>query len=426
MVLFASLFSMSAFAESSKSIIDSPVESKKSLNSARLLKKNDIFKIVETNIKGYLKSDFQTEGKNIVASDDFINLYDLENNLFAYMVPLLENGKEIGYITVGAIEDGYATYDIFINNNIVNEIKSTIKGKTNLSSKKAQLVFMPPLNYIIKVTDGQTEKYIDISKPNKEVEITEQIKKNKHKLQEEYTNIRKEDNKNHIQKLINNDSVVSANVTQEDVALTFERNYGMFVPVEYQTGTYSYGGNQNWWPDGGAKESRGCGPVAAANITNYLATIKDTQKYGKLYTGNTKSYTDFLAHMDNLYNYIDPGMFGETSVSDFAADVERFATDKGVSLSRVTSSASFTLDNTTNYIKAGLSINSPVGTLNTKKWSDYEYEWHWMTISKYYRDINDNRWIAVSTWGERRSIDYRVHFDAMKNGWVQGGLMYFK
>ncbi|MDK8182477.1 hypothetical protein [Paenibacillus sp. UMB4589-SE434] len=49
-----------------------------------------------------------------------------------------------------------------------------------------------------------------------------------------------------------------------------------------------------------------------------------------------------------------------------------------------------------------------------------------MTITKYYRDANDNRWIAVSTWGQRRSIDYWVHFDAMQNGWLQGGVMYFK
>ncbi len=36
-------------------------------------------------------------------------------------------------------------------------------------------------------------------------------------------------------------------VTQEDVALTVEHNYGMFVPVEYATNTYSYGGDQGWY-----------------------------------------------------------------------------------------------------------------------------------------------------------------------------------
>ena len=174
-------------------------------------------------------------------------------------------------------------------------------------------------------------------------------------------------------------SFTTSAVPIENVSLTIENNYGMFVPVEYSSGNYSYGGDQGWYSTS-TKRERGCGPVAAANITNYLAKIKNSSKYGNLYNGNT---------------------------------------------SCVTNSSSFTLDNVANYIKAGLNINSPVATLNTKKWSDYEYEWHWMTITKYYRDGNDNRWIAVSTWGQRRSIDYRVHFDAMKYGYWMGGVMYF-
>jgi hypothetical protein len=54
--------------------------------------------------------------------------------------------------------------------------------------------------------------------------------------------------------------------------------------------------------------------------------------------------------------------------------VEKYAADKKVKLSRVVSSESFTLDNTANYVKAGLAINSPVATLNLSKWSNYEYE----------------------------------------------------
>ncbi|MNG17971.1 hypothetical protein D3C84_1019960 [compost metagenome] len=132
--------------------------------------------------------------------------------------------------------------------------------------------------------------------------------------------------------------------------------------------------------------------------------------------------------MNTMYTKIDPGWLGELSIWDFADSVESYAKDKGVTLKRVTSSASFTLDNTANYIKAGLNSNVPVGTLNLSKFSNYEYEWHWMTITKYYRDVNDNRWIAVSTWGRRESINYRTHFDAMKafEGIIGApGLIYF-
>ncbi|MWC29214.1 hypothetical protein GON22_14040 [Paenibacillus sp. MMS18-CY102] len=78
--------------------------------------------------------------------------------------------------------------------------------------------------------------------------------------------------------------------------------------------------------------------------------------------------------MDTMYSYIDPGVLGETSVSSFASAVEKYATDKKVTLKRVTSDASFTLDNTAAYVKAGLTIDSPVTTLNLSKFSSYDYE----------------------------------------------------
>lgn len=393
-----------------------------SLTSGKLLKQQDVLKIVQMNLDGYMKTDLQTHDKQISTSKDFVSLYDVEDNLFAYMVPLMEQDREIGYITVGAIDDGYATYEINIQDQAVSNIKAQLKEKTGHSNGKAEVVFIPPFDYLIKVTDRGQDIYFDLA--NGAQDVTEKVKQKKAKLKEDYDRIRKEENKKHISDLLGGTVTIAA-VTQEDVALTVEHNYGMFVPVEYVTNTYSYGGDQGWY-DTTTKQDRGCGPVAGANITNYLAKIKDSTKYGKLYVGNTNSKTDFVAHMNTLYTYVDPGMFGETSVSDFTSDVVRFAKDRGVTLSGVYSSASFTLDNVANYIKAGLSINSPVATLNTKKWSDYEYEWHWMTITKYYRDVNDNRWIAVSTWGQRRSIDYRVHFDAMANGWVQGGVMYFQ
>lgn len=158
------------------------------------------------------------------------------------------------------------------------------------------------------------------------------------------------------------------------------------------------------------------------------------RQYHGLLSQNYKSeqipinnYNDFLGHMDTMYSYISPGPFGETSTSSFSSAIEKYASDKKVTLSAVISNASFTLDNTADYVKAGLKIDSPVATLNLSKFSSYEYEWHWMTITKYYRDTNDNRWIAVSTWGDRRSINYRTHFDAITSFLsLGGGFRYFK
>ncbi|WP_216671571.1 hypothetical protein [Saccharibacillus qingshengii] len=219
-----------------------------------------------------------------------------------------------------------------------------------------------------------------------------------------------------------------ATAAKEDYALTVEASQQRFVPVDIGSGTYSYGGDQEWWkPINPTKYDRGCGPVAAANLTTYLAKITNPSAYRNLYSGVATSKNDFMAHMDVMYSYIDPGAFGETSVPDFASSIEKYAKDKNVKLSGVRDNSAFTLDNTAAYIKKGLSLNSPVATLNLSKFTDYIYEWHWMTITKYYRDINDNRWIAVSTWGDRRSINYRTHFEAITR--LQsfgGGFMYFK
>ncbi|MBG9792544.1 hypothetical protein ABD76_08555 [Paenibacillus dendritiformis] len=418
--LLASVLSTSVFAETAE------VDNGLAVSSTKLLPHSDVMKIVDMNLQGYLSTDIQTQGKTLTASEDFIPLYDLQNNMFAYMVPLLENGEDIGYMTVGAIEDGYATYNIFIEDNIISNILSELNATNASDAGSAQLVFIPPMQYLIKRELNQTVQYFDITNIRQIHEVTTIIEKNQSVIQDAYKNIRNEENREHMRNLQQASPSYSTLAAKEDVSLYSERTYGTFVPVELSNRVYSYGGDQRWWADtNNERAERGCGPVAAANITNYLAKFTNSWRYGKLYDGYT-SYTDFMEHMNTLYDYINPGMFGEVSVKDFASKVERYAQDKGVSLSRVTDNSSFTLDNTANYIKAGLSIDSPVATLNTKKWSNYEYEWHWMTITKYYRDPNDNRWIAVSTWGGRRSIDYRVHFDAMKYGWWQGGLIYFE
>ena len=46
------------------------------------------------------------------------------------MVPLFEQDHEIGYITVGAIEDGYATHEFNIQPyQTVNDIRSKMREK---------------------------------------------------------------------------------------------------------------------------------------------------------------------------------------------------------------------------------------------------------------------------------------------------------
>ncbi|NDI35443.1 hypothetical protein [Chengkuizengella sediminis] len=408
-------------------------EKSKSLKDGILLSKEDVLILADHHIHHYLKEDIQTKGKQVKASSQFIHLYDFENNLYAYMVPLMSQG-EIGYIIVGAIEDGYDSYEIFIKKNIVKDIKSIMKDLSRSSNLTAQLVYLPPTGYVIQLINEQgiPQQYFDISYSLEQYyEITDDINNylTEIELEHLYKHIRKDENKKRIKNILNRESIeVSLNPIDE-VMLSTERSSSTFVPV-YNNKTYSYGGNQVWWKDGGKsiKSLLGCGPVAAANITNYLAKITNPIKYGELYSGETSNYHDFMNHMDNLYDYITPKAYGAVSVSEFVANLKEYAKDQGVSLHAVWKDTSFSIESTAEYIKEGLNINSPVATLNLSipKITGYPYQWHWMTITKYWNKNND-RWIVVSTWGQRRSINYYEHLGAITSFLsVGGGFMYFK
>lgn len=207
----------------------------------------------------------------------------------------------------------------------------------------------------------------------------------------------------------------------EEVRLVKEAQ-GQFVPV-YEGSTIYYGGDQSWYTDP-SKRDNGCEPTAAANIMYYLDD-KNPTKYGELYKYANASRDAFVRQMDIMYSYIEPGAFGETSLDDFIADVKLYAKDWNVTLTSYKLGQA-TLDTTANFIKAGLSKDTPVACLNLEPpIYGYDYAWHWMTITKYYRDVTtDNRWIAVSTWGQRHSIDFKRYHDSIE--YYDGGFTYFE
>lgn len=426
-VLFTTIFGNTSFA-----VTDQHFKGSKNLKNAVLLNVDDIIKIAEHHIDNYLSTDFQTKDKIIEPSKNLIALYDLDDNIFACLVPLIEVGeKEIGYITVGAIEDGYDSYQIFINNDIMGEIRQNLDIRaTESKDAQAKIVFLPPMNYIIKVEGNNGTTYFSNANfTTQDTDITENIEKNRDQIESLYESIRDVENRKQIEKIlkranatiVGTDPPMSINVIPEDVRLENEE-LGSFVPVSKKDKTF-YGGDQEWYADS-TKISRGCGPTAAANITYYLAN-KDNSEYGELYPYSSIDLDDFLSHMNTLYDLIKPGLLGTTSLMDWTSKVEDYATSKGVTLNGVVTGDPTTLDNAATYIKNGLLVDSPVATLNLQPpYTGYGYAWHWMTITKYFRDEVDNRWIAVSSWGDRYSINYRTHYDAMAN-WLGGGLMYF-
>ena len=68
-----------------------------SIKSSTTLEKKQVIKIAEYHIKNYLKDDVQTVGKELIPANQFIDLYDIEGNIFAYLVPIKEKGKGLQY-----------------------------------------------------------------------------------------------------------------------------------------------------------------------------------------------------------------------------------------------------------------------------------------------------------------------------------------
>lgn len=81
-----------------------------------------------------------------------------------------------------------------------------------------------------------------------------------------------------------------------------------------------------------------------------------------------------------------------------------YADYMGVSLSSSKLQATASKGTCANFIKSGLRDDKPVGSPNLAKTG--EEQWHWVTITKYYQGSDDNRWIAISSMGERRGIDW--------------------
>lgn len=92
-------------------------------------------------------------------------------------------------------------------------------------------------------------------------------------------------------------------------------------------GSQNYGGSQTWWQAGSTKYNTGCGPVAAANMTAYMA--KYDNRCSNLYTQNSWYRTPFIAHQDVMWNYITTTSWG-TTAEHLIYGVLSFAQDRNV------------------------------------------------------------------------------------------------
>ena len=206
-----------------------------------------------------------------------------------------------------------------------------------------------------------------------------------------------------------------------------------------------YGGNQACydWEGDRKKEAvarnAGCGTVAAANITAYLAGSRP--EYGGLYPYSDYSKKNYLLHMKEMYQYVTPFHIGEIPlgvwpIERMAKGVERYARSRGVKLGAVRHHGLFNRKNVIQYIADGLENDSPVAMLvglsrlRKAKVTYYDgrrimekMSLHWVTITEL--SVNERKHmgkVKASTWGGWTELDLDDYLDE----WIYEGILYFQ
>jgi len=181
-----------------------------------------------------------------------------------------------------------------------------------------------------------------------------------------------------------------------------------------------------WYLDHEQYEGTGCGTIAAANIMAYLA-IQQPNKYGPLcpyISSSMIEIEDYIRYMREVSWDITPSIFGIPLVSMLKNGIIDYAESMGVEMDNSSfrsyspnSGDEVYVEETATFVKEALTNNLPVAMLTywnehltfvTINGASQTGNTHWMTITKYYRDAADNRYVAVSTWGERVSLNFRA------------------
>lgn len=211
-----------------------------------------------------------------------------------------------------------------------------------------------------------------------------------------------------------------------------------------------YGGDQAWFPFTVGRHG-GCGTVAAANITAYLADRHPS--LAGLYEGSGFDQASFLRHMEAVYRWVRPWRlplmgddpppwrnfgwtFGVWPIGRLARGTRRFAASRGVVLMDRRIGSRRPLEELLAFIADSLGRDCPVAMLIGRKpayrweavtrpdgsgWLQRHFSLHWVVITKL-AEREGRVMVKVSTWGGFTWLDLRLWQEA---GGLLPGLVSF-
>lgn len=233
------------------------------ISEAAPLSKAEIQSLVDYQIETYIATEHEAAGKILSAgeTDSWIPLSDLESSCFAYLVPLVDQEDgEIGYITMGAIEDGFTKYMLAWDTGLLESYRDILG-----SMPEAVPVVFQPLQYGYWI-DGEEIKEIFLLQDDgsEAVNITASVAENAEQLTASYRAVRSSENANRLKSSLDMAEQIqqsgparaAAKVAVEDVRLSCEwKGIDKFVPIVDNKGKTWYGGNQDWYEDSGRKSN---------------------------------------------------------------------------------------------------------------------------------------------------------------------------
>lgn len=211
-----------------------------------------------------------------------------------------------------------------------------------------------------------------------------------------------------------------------------------------------YGGDQEWFGFTVGKYG-GCGTVAAANVTAYLALhIKALRK---LYEPSDLKKDNFCFHMNQIYEWVKPWKlpfvnknrpvwktfgwtFGVWPIGLLIRGVERYAKMRGLRLTGKKMSSRRPMEELEGFIRESLGRDCPVALLIGRMpryerelvtrpdgfcWRQTHFAMHWVVVTELTK-MDEKVMVKVTTWGGYTWLDLRQWHEA---GSLMAGVVSF-
>lgn len=177
-----------------------------------------------------------------------------------------------------------------------------------------------------------------------------------------------------------------------------------------------YGGNQEWFSSIFQRKA-GCGPVSASNVIMY----ESKKHYSK---------EEFIKLMEDMWNYITPGMMGLNKVEYYNDGFSKYIKDNNIKLkeSNILKIAKNkeerpSIKELFEFINKAIELDHPVAFLNLDNGKEKVLDsWHWVTIVGI--EYKDEELIAdIVDEGLLKTINLSLWLNSTTK---EGGFIYFE